>query len=212
MDCLINCTGDIPARYDIDNCAPVFRKFGYNGFVAFKCGLEFTDMLDTTEWETKITAGDIILSPSFGTFTLGETSTTTIPGGCGEEYPEFSETPWTFTTPSTSDDYTDEDFWYFFSRYANGYTMGYLNCDGRLYLDDASITIIKAAQVAVSTAAVTGPGLTISLTNKPSWKEGPNGVGKAGIWSVAGKFIHDETFRSVEIPGLTASLQTDPTP
>lgn len=202
--CKINCTGDLEERYDAGLCAPVFRKYGYNRFVAIKCGTSFTDIKDSTEWDTKLADGDVVVSPDFGKFTLGTPSTSTIPGGCGEEYPEFTETTWEFTTPSTASDYTDEDYWYFFSKYAIGYTMGYLNCEGRLYLNDDAIAVIRES--GAGAAAVSDPGLQISLTEKPMFIEGPNGAGKAGLWRAAGKFIHSQMIRSCEIPGLIESL------
>lgn len=160
-------------------------------------------MLDPTEWGTKVTAGDIIVGPLFGSFVPGDTTAATIADGCGTLYTEYAETPWTFSTPSTADDYTDEDWWDSFNKNAMGYTFGYLNCEGRLYLNDDAVTTIKAAQAVPGEAAVTNPGLQMSLTSLPTFKKGPNGDGKAGIWEVSGKFIHASVFRSVEIPGLS---------
>jgi len=206
--CLINCTDALPKRYDEGLCEPIFRKFGYDQFVAFKCGIEFTDIMDVAEWTTKIQAGDIIASPGFGMFELGETTDSTIENGCGKTFAEFSETPWSFSTPSTKEDYSDEDWWYMFQKAARGYTLGYLNCDGRIYLNKEAITAIKAGGGAVS---LKNPGLEMDLTSTPKFTEGPNGKGKAGLWKVEGKFIHKGVFRSAEIPGLKAAL-ADSTP
>lgn len=204
--CILDCVDEIPARYDQGLCAPVFRKHGFSGWVAFKCGLAFTDFFDTAEWETKIEAQDIIVSPSFGTFTPGATTTSTIQGGCGEVYPEFSVTAWTYTTPSTKADYTDEDFWYLFNRNANGYTLGYINCDGMLYLNDTTASLVKAWTT--GDLAITNPGFSISITNRPQFIAGPNGIGKAGIWSMAGEFTDSDVHRGVEVPGLATVLKS----
>jgi hypothetical protein len=209
-DCIVGCAEDIPVRYDNAGCAPVIRAFGYNRFVLFKCGVSFTDILDTDEWADKITSGDVIVSPSFGTFTPGTPNVSTIPGGCGETYPEYMETPWNFSTPSTDAGYDDEDWWFAVSEGYNGYTMGYINCDGRLFLNDT----VAAAWRAWTTGALaaTDPGFKISLTQLPIFGVGPNGVGKAGIWTVAGNFIHTKNIRSIEIPGLVAVLTAEVAP
>ncbi len=202
--CKMNCVDALSKRYDEGLCEPVFRPFGHDQFIAFKCGIEFKDILDVTEWQDKIKNNEIIVSPGFGDFELGETSTTIFTDGCGVDYPEYSETPWTFMTPSTSDDYSDEDFWYTFKKAAAGYTIGYLNCEGMLYLNDEAVIAIKAADGGAIN--IFDPGLQMSLSNIPKWSEGQNGKGKAGIWKVEGKFIHKEVFRGVEIPGLSKVL------
>ncbi len=203
-NCLVDCVDDIPLKYDNAGCAPVLRKYGYNYFVLFKCGTTFTDIFDATEWETKIASGAVVVSPSFGTFQPGQSNTSTIADGCGNLYPEFTTTPWTFTTPSTEADYEDEDWWFAFSDSYKGYTMGYLNCDGRFYLNNETVAAIKAWTT--GDLAAIDPGVEISLTSFPQFIQGPNGVGKAGIWSVQGEFIHDKMFRSVELAGVYAVI------
>ena len=84
--------------------------------------------------------------------------------------------------------------------------MGYLNCDSRLYIPADVITGIKAALLVPEAEPVTDPGFAISFTNVPKFSEGPNGRGNAGIWTVAGEIRHNGVLRSVEIPGLKASL------
>ena len=51
------------------------------------------------------------------------------------------------------------------------------------------------------------PGFNFSLTQTPVWGVGPNGVGKAGIWSTAMSLITSKVLRSVEIPGLVEVLK-----
>lgn len=203
--CILDCVDVIPERYDLGNCKPEFRPFGYQGFLLIKCGVTFTDIMDVSEWVTKIEAGDVLLAPSFGTWTPGTATTSTIVGGCGEIYTEFAETPITFTTPSTKDDYTDEDWWHAFDQNSNGYTLGYMNCEGRLYLNDAAVTAIKAWTT--GDLAFGNPGFNFNVTAKPQWVVGPNGVGRAGIWSTALSIIQSEVHRSVEIAGLATALK-----
>ncbi len=203
--CLIGCVGEVPERYDLGNCEAVLRAYGFQGFVLFKCGLTFTDILDSDEWVTKIAAGDIILAPSFGTWTPGAATTSTLTDGCGNTQTEFSETPITFTTYSTKDDYTDEDWWYAFKKNAKGYTLGYINCDGRIYLNSATIASIRAWTTGA--LAITNPGFNFNVVSIPQWLVGPNGVGKAGIWSVNLTIVENDVHRSAEIAGVVTALQ-----
>jgi hypothetical protein len=206
--CQVDCADEIPQRYDSGECAPIFRKFGSSLFVAFKCGLSFINLKDTAEWATKIAAGDIIVSPSFGNFAVGEGTTATVQGGCGETYPEYTETPFTFTTPSTSEDYSDEDWWYSFKKSAAGYTIAYLNCEGVIYPNDNTVAAYKAATTGA--VPVSNPGFGMSLDSTPQFILGPNGIGKAGIWSVKGKISGSEVHRGIEIPGLYTILKATP--
>lgn len=203
-NCIIGCTDDIPLKYDNAGCAPVVRKHGFNYFVLIKCDTTFTDIMDADEWASKIASGDIVVSPSFGAFAPGQSTTATIPDGCGNTYPEFMTTPWTFTTYSTEADYEDEDWWYALSNSYKGYLLFFVNCDGRLYMNDAAITAIKAWTTGA--LALGEVGFDISLTSTPQFIQGANGAGKAGLWTVSGEITHDKMIRSVEIPGVYAAL------
>lgn len=204
-NCINDCIGVIPARYDDGNCDPVKRAYGYKKWAALKCGIEFADILDPLEWETKISAGDVILSPHFGTLEFGDTTTDILQDGCGMEYDEFSEKTWTYSTFSVKKDYSDEEYWYEFKKNARGYTFIYFNCEDRVYLPDENIKLVRAA---ASGAAVpmSNVGFKMSITKKPEFVEGPNGKGKSGIWKVEGKFVVDQVERSIEIPGIGALI------
>lgn len=219
MACDPLCIGEIPAKYDNSGCDVNLRKYGFTVFGAIKCTAEFTDILDTTavtsDWATLIASGDVVIGPKFGTFTLGDTTTATLTDGCGNPIPEYADTAWTFSTPSTAADYSDEDWYYFFNKYANNYTLFYLDgCEGgnRIYLNDDVITAIRASQghgaVVGTGAAVPAsfPGFNMSITQTPKWSVGQNGPGKAGIWTMAGTFSTAGVVRSAEIPGLRTLL------
>ena len=54
------CTPTLTVRYDIGNCNDNKRIAGNPFFLLFKCGISWTDILDTAgagEWETKL--GDV---------------------------------------------------------------------------------------------------------------------------------------------------------
>ena len=219
-NCDSACIGDIPQKYDDAGCDVKLRKYGYTRFGAIKCTSEFADILNTTpstsDWAQLIASGDVVMGPKFGTFTIGDTTTSTIQDGCGTLLPEFADTGWTFTTPSTAEDYSDEDWYYFFDKYAKNYTLFYMDgCDGgdRIYLNDTVISAIRLSQGFGSTvgsgAAVpaTFPGFGLSITQTPKWSQGPNGLGKAGIWSMAGTFSTVGVVRSATIPGLRQLLE-----
>ena len=218
MACDPLCIDSIPQKYDAGGCEFKPRKFGSSTFGAIKCTVDFADILDTSTpstWESAIAAGDIVLGPKFGNFTIGDTTTSVITDGCGNPIPEFADTAWTFSTPSTAADYSDEDWDYFFNKYANNYTLFYLDgCEGgnRIYLNDDVITAIRASQghgaVVGTGAAVPAsfPGFNMSITQTPKWSVGPNGPRKAGIWTMAGTFSTAGVVRSAEIPGLRTLL------
>jgi len=219
MNCDPSCIGEIPEKYDSAGCDVNLRKYGFTVFGAIKCTATFEDILDTTavtsEWAEHIAAGLVVIGPKFGTFTLGDTTTATITDGCGNPIPEYADTSWTYSTPSTSENYEDEDWFYFFDKYARNYTLFYLDgCEGgnRIYLNDSVITEIRASQgygAVVGSGdpvAATFPGFNMSITQTPKWSQGPNGIGKAGIWTMAGTFSSVGVVRSAEIPGLRTLL------
>jgi hypothetical protein len=209
MACDPLCIGSIPEKYDAAGCEFLPRKYGYSVFGAIKCTVDFTDIL------TALDAGDIILGPKFGKLEFGDTTTSTLTDGCGNSFAEFGDTQWTFTTPSTADDYSDEDFWYFFNKYASNYTLFYLDgCEGenRIHLNSDVISAIRESQgygTVVGTGAdvpAVRPGFAMSITSIPKWTVGPNGPGKAGIWTVSGTISNLGVIRSAEIPGLRTLL------
>lgn len=210
-----DCSDVVKKRYDKDRCKIVSRAYGSDKFIAFHCSVDFTNILDTAtggEWETMLTNNKIILSPFFGNFEMGTASSDTFEDGCGNKYPDTTEVPWTFTTPSTADDYSDEDWWYNLHQQFQYYTVGIVTCEGRLQLKDDVIKAIKASLSAVAPALpaavkASAPGFNLSLNTIPQFGE-LNGKGKAGQWKAEGTFLTDAVIRSVDIPGLATLLRT----
>jgi hypothetical protein len=204
------CTDTLGKRYDAAFCKTVLRPFGSDKMIGFHCSVNFIDILDVSqggEWETYLTDGKILLSPFNGNFSIGDSNTTTLEDGCGNKIPDITETPWTFTTPATAEDYSDEDWWHAFHQDFKYWNWGWLTCSGRLALNDMTVTEIKEQLLEETPGAVATPtpGFPFSLDIIPRF-EGINGPGKAGQWRAQGSFRHSHVIRTVEIPGLSTLL------
>lgn len=202
-------TGKIKPRYDKESCEVLLRPYGTERMIGFHCSIEFEDILNTadgSEWATHLASGDIILTPTAGSLTIGDSSAENLETGCGDKIADVAEFPWTFTSPSVSEDYSDEDWWYDFHKQISFYSWGWLTCDSRIVLNDEVVKAIKASQAGAGAAVpVSYPGFKFSLNTIPAFKEG-NGKGKAGIWTAEGTFRSKSVHRSVEIPGLAQIL------
>jgi hypothetical protein len=164
-----------------------------------------------------LASGDVVLGPKFGTFTIGDTTTSTNHRRMRNNHCLNLQTQDGHSQlHQHAEDYSDEDWYYFFDKYAKNYTLFYMDgCDGgdRIYLNDTVISAIRLSQGFGSTvgsgAAVpaTFPGFGLSITQTPKWSQGPNGLGKAGIWSMAGTFSTVGVVRSATIPGLRQLLE-----
>ena len=210
IDICTPCSDTLGKRYDKPFCKTVLRPFGSDKMIGFHCSISFTDILDvaeTGEWDTYLEDGKILLSPFSGKFEIGDSNTGTLEDGCGRKIPDITETPWTFTTPSTAEDYSDEDWWHAFHLDFQYWNWGYLNCAGRLALSNSTVTAIKTelAELTPGPVAVSTPGFPFSLDIIPRF-ENVNGPGKAGQWRAQGTFKHSHVIRTVEIPGLAAII------
>lgn len=209
MNCF-PCSDKISQRYDHGQCEIETRPAGYNRLIGFHCSLELTDILDTAEAgeiAAAITDGTIVLSPMHGNFELNQGTSESFVDGCGIKFAGPTEASWTYRTPSANPDYLDEDWWYQFHKDSNNWTWGWMNCEGRVVLNDKTVAAIKESQGGVAgPVAVQNPGFVLSLNNIPAFLP-ENGGGKAGVWTLSGTLIHSHVFRSVAIPGLEALLR-----
>lgn len=205
------CSERVGARYDAARCSVVLRKFtGYTP-IGFHCSVSFTDILDTAalgEWDTLLTAEDILVFPNAGSLEFAAPSNTPVgTDACGNDIAGTDTYAWTYTNPNVDDAYLDEDFYHALGTNFNSYRYGFVRqCDGedlRLYLNDAAITLIKAGGGAVPT---NNPGHEFGITQKPFWA-GPNGKGEAGQWSMGGNLKTNHVLRSCPIPGLAEILE-----
>jgi hypothetical protein len=200
------CSELIPKRYDRNACKVITRRFGSDKIIGFHCSVDFTNILDTAtagEWDDYLTSGAIILSPFFGKFALGTPESGEIEDGLGKKYRDTTEVPWTFTTAGVSETYADEDWFYAFDKQFQYYSWGYFDVNGRLALNDKTVSLIKATPA--GPVASNKPGFDFSLNSIPTFGE-LNGAGKAGQWVAEGSFITDSVIRTVAIPGLSTLL------
>lgn len=204
--CPTGCTDKIPKRYDFDDCGDVTRKRGYSFFMLFDCTVSFVDILDMTEWDALITAGNILLSPE-GKFDKGTPNTSVaFEKPCGSNVIDEVIHPFTYTTPQVATDYTDEEWWDEFEKNHKRYGFGYISCyDERVFLPKDLVASIKAGIAGASAVVASDVGWPIKITETPDFVEGANG--KTGIWSFSGEFEEQGVLVSVQIPGLLDKLQ-----
>lgn len=214
MDFCNTCSTKVGKRYDRENCKTVTRPYGMDRMIGFHCSVDFTDILDTAsegEWDAYLTSGDIIVTPSGGKFAFGDGTTDTLTDGCGVKFTDITERPWTFTSFSTAEDFSDETWWRDFHLEFGNYTWGWLTCsgNGRIAFEDSVVQAIKAslAEVSVVAVPVSSPGYKMSIDKIPVF-EAVNGDGKAGQWSTGGTFLHNTVLQTVEIPGLSALIKS----
>ena len=203
-----DCSSLIPKRYDRNACKITTRRFGSDKIIGFHCSVDFTNILDTAEageWDTYLTDGKIILSPFFGKFALGTPESGELEDGLGKKYRDTTDVPWTFTTSGVAENYSDEDWFYAFDQQFQYYSWGYFNVDGRLALNDKTVSLIKATPAVP--VATNKPGFDFSLNTIPTFVE-LNGPGKAGQWQAEGSFSTDTVIRTVAIPGLQTLLNS----
>jgi len=206
------CSETLGKRYDKLECKTLLRPYGADRMIGFHCSVNFDDILDTAsdgEWADYLTSGKILLTPSAGKFELGDGSSTPLEDGCGRKIADITDTPWTFSTFSTAEDYSDEQWWRSYQLEFSNYTWGWLNCAGRLVLNDAVIQAILAELAEETPGAVPAsfPGYPLSLESIPAFKA-VNGFGKSGQWVASGTLQHGTVVTSIDIPGLSALLST----
>ena len=171
------CTETLGKRYDKTFCKTVTRAYGSDRMIGFHCSVSFEDILDVAasgEWDTYLTNGKILVTPSMGKFDTGEGTTETLEDGCGVKYSDITERPWTFETASVSDDYSDEQWWRAFHLEFSNYNWGWILCGGRLVLNDTTVQAVLTELEEETPAAVpiTTPGFAISTAELAS--DNPN--------------------------------------
>lgn len=204
--CNPNCITSRTKTFNLEECDNPIRKYGSEQFLEFACSVSFDNILDTAEWCQKITDGEIIVSPC-GAMDIGDASTD-IAGtsGCGREYPDVTEYPFTFQVWDVPADYSDEDWMCDWFDKHSLYNLGVMDCNGRIQLDKRQVREIKDAIAAGTTSlAMANVGIPYSVTNPPQWKAN-NGNGKRGRWEGSGTFDHAGVLISVEIPGLVEAI------
>ena len=213
LSCNENCFGElVPQRYDIANCGDQLRSFGFDSMIFFHCSLLAAflesqgtpfDITDATHWETAVGLGLITRSPC-GSFSLGD-SNDEIAGedGCGNPIVDFSEITWEFETFQTAEDKSDEEYFYNLDKKWSQYSMGWISCDGCIYLNEKVTEDYK--DNGVLTFSTGQLGYSAVKTRRPQWVIN-NGKGKAGKWVTSGYYRTSCVPRGIEVIGLVDAI------
>lgn len=179
------------------------RKFGFNRFILFKCDEEWTDILDTDEWTTKLSANLVNVSPkgiiSFPTPTLNSVVAT----GCGQKVP----LPTLFQADYTSLD-TDPtnllDFEYYEDLEANfqDYRLAFMDCEDNFYLESNWVDEVTGG--APATVSGETPGFEFSLTQIPHFTDNGDGLFQ---WNAQFEIEKSGILKAVKLPGVAALLK-----
>ena len=200
--CGTNCgtPADVNARYD-DCTTDVFREYGFSHFILDKCSVQHTDLLDATEWGTRISAGNTKVGPN-GTLVFGTpTEETFEKNGDGDLAVGKSRQTVDFYTPQTSDTLTDWVYWRdFFSEY-NSWRVQFVDKNGIFYMEQDYATEVLAG----APASITGktPGFKFSVTQRPRWEPGEVGYGR---WFMQFTIEYFGIMGQALLPGVSAQL------
>lgn len=178
------------------------RAWGYSKIVRIKCDITFTDITDPTEWETKIVAGDISVSP-ISLVEIGEPATTVlITSGCGEESPGSQDYPITVSSYRTKADLSDYAFYKELEANIQNTRLILVDCNGIFHLDDDYIAGLRG-QGDSNPPDLTqlNPGFAYSLTRVPQFVQ-EEGFGKTGRWTYNLKIITQGMLDGILLPGV----------
>lgn len=210
FNCNTGCfTSELGARYDKGVCGDVLRSFGIEFALLFRCDLTDFTLMDTTattgDWDVALTANQILKTPR-GSLVFGDSSDE-VAGetGCGDPIIDFSEIPFTFETFQTAADRSDEAWFYNLDQQFDNYSLGWIDCEGFLYIGDIATSAVLDDS---ATEVDAGIGYRMSKTRRPQWVAG-NGAGKAGKWVMEGLIRTRAVARGIEVPDLAALLNAN---
>lgn len=109
---------------------------GFAGWVAIRSDQSFTDVTDQEEWETKMTAGTVVVRMN-GCRVKGDkpdsTTQTRQRGACNTEEVVKRNQVWNIEDVGNDDDFTMHDLYEHFRQHYACYRWGFVTCDFRLY-------------------------------------------------------------------------------
>ena len=109
---------------------------GFAGFVLMKAGVSFTNITLEAEWETKITAKDVLVRMN-GCRVKGSkgdsTPVTRTRGACGAEEVVKRNQTWEITDVGNDDDFTMHDLYRYIQDNYSCLRIAFITCDYRLY-------------------------------------------------------------------------------
>jgi len=125
---------DFPAFTTGLNTGLSAQRGGISWIALMKCEIEFTDIADVAEWNTKIAAGDIIIIQDCY-LTGGKTTeaNAVVLGSCRISLVTDRNHTLTLADIADNTTYDRSTLWLHTQNYPNDYKMAYATCDGVLY-------------------------------------------------------------------------------
>lgn len=180
----------------------VLRKFGLTQFVLVRCDYQFTDLLNTAEWDAAKASGHVGISPP-GTITIGEPTQETFQiDGCRRLVVSETVIPITYVTYQTHELLYDYDYWGKFKQHHSLYRVMIVDCNGIFWVSCSYAEALKLG----APVSVTGesPGMPFSLTQIPMPGLGENSIHQ--VWTTQFQINMDEVLCGVKLPGVLPLL------
>jgi hypothetical protein len=175
------------------------RESTIQQFILFKCDSEFTDVSDNTEWGTKITAGDISVSP-VGNLVVGAPTESLHTVSYKKKKVVGSETTLEFKTIFTADDGSDFAYYSNLNTNSNGMRIAWKDASGFWYFNNAVTAAVKATTYDLTTTTGIGesPGMTFSVTQTPHTVDATG----TAEWTMTFTITEEGVREGVLLPGV----------
>lgn len=140
-------------NYLCDPCDSTVYSGGIAGWFAKKCNYEFSDITDSTEWETAIADKNVFGRVNGSRISGGLPApefTTKKRGSCGQEEVVKQSRVVSLTDAENDNDFTIDALYNFLAVPANasGYEFGFITCDGRFLGWYSNVTVRPFYQIA----------------------------------------------------------------
>ena len=193
-------TGASTPPVSYDSCAEETRESTIQQFVLFQCDAEFTDISDNAEWQTKITAGDISLSP-IGNLVVGAPTESVHTVSYKKKKVVGSETTIEFKTIFTADDGSDFTYFDTLNKNSSGMRLAWKDASGFWYFNNAVTTAIKASSYDLTAATGIGesPGMSFSVTQTPHTVDATG----SAEWTMTFAITEEGVRQGVLLPGVS---------
>lgn len=144
---------DNAPNYLCDPCDSTVYSGGIAGWFAKKCSYEFSDITDSTEWETAIANKDVFGRVNGSRISGGLPApefTTKKRGSCGQEEVVKQSRVVSLTDAENDLNFTIDELYNFLSNPAKaaGYDFGFITCDGRFLGWYTNVTVRPFYQIA----------------------------------------------------------------
>jgi hypothetical protein len=140
-------------NYLCDPCDSTVYSGGIAGWFAKKCSYEFTDITDSSEWDTAIANKDVFGRVNGSRISGGLPApefTTKKRGSCGQEEVVKQSRVVSLTDAENDNDFTIDALYNFLAipSNASGYEFGFITCDGRFLGFYSNVTVRPFYQIA----------------------------------------------------------------